>query len=318
MSDEYILRLNRINVSNIEQLGQRLSRTEEMRIIEIYELATDITKASLELYAAGMSICEILSVMSESLSDLDIQIHKSALPLNVSRLESYARHLSAFDKLLLSDLYLEQLGNNSIKLSVSDFLPENASPETFVYVKNPLADEAYDVFSETFNEPRVTYAGTLREAVRLVSDGEVAYCLLPLEEAGGERLHTASELIFKNDLKINAVTPVFGFDGTVDMKYSLISRRFAIPEVMTDDDLYIEIRLPQECATKLRDVLDAVDYFGASVYRVSSMTFELAGKREAHYSLVFKSESGDFTSLLFYLTLFVEDYTPVGIYKNLE
>lgn len=318
MSDEYTLRLNKVNLSNIERLGERISRTEEMRIVEIYELAEEISEASLDLYRDGMGICEILSLMTETLSYIDAEPHVSALPVNLPRLKSYLSHLVSFDKLLLADLYAEGLRAKSVRLSLADFLPETSSPETFVYVKNPLADEAYEIFSEMFDEPRVIYADTLKEAVRLVAEGEVTYCLLPLEEAGGERLHTASELILKHDLKISAVTPVFGFDGRVDMKYSLISSHFRIPILVSDDDLYIEIRLPYDSGTSLREVLEAADYFGVMLYRVASAAFDRLGNRENYYSLVFKGDASDFTNMLFYLTLFAEDYTPVGIYKNLE
>ncbi len=318
MSEEFGFNLSDVNISNIKNLHIKQSKLEELRIIEIYELVCEIVKASLDLYRDGMAIPEILTLLSEELRGSLGAPHENALDINAERLLSFVNSQSALDKALLSELYLEELKRHNISLSERDFLPENDSPETFVYVKNSLADEAYDVFAESFRDPRVKYASTLKEAVRLVTDGEVTYCLLPLEEAGGERLHAASELIFKNDLKINSVTPVFGLDGNADMKYSLISRRFMIPKIEEDDDLYLELRVSTARSLSLFDLLLAAEHYGARVYRINSTVFSTEDGGEAYYSLVFRSDKGDFLGLLTYLTLFAGNYTPVGIYKNLE
>ena len=318
MSEEYLFDLNDVNVSNIATISGKQSRLEEQRILEIYELVSEVIVAALELRHFGMGICEILTLLSESLELPENCIHKNALSLNLPRLERFSSSLSALDKTVFAELFVEEMSRNSVEITAADFLPVNDSPDTFVYVKNSLADEAYDVFADAFTDPRVRYAPSFREAVRAVTDGEVTYCLLPLEEMGGERLHSASALIFRNDLKINSVTPVFGFDGTADMKYSLVSKRFTIPKIEKDDDVYLEIRIPTEGGLSLSELLYAAEYYGFLPYRVNTAVFDTAGDREAYYSLVFKSSMGDFSELLVYLTLFAGSYIPVGIYKNLE
>ena len=87
---------------------------------------------------------------------------------------------------------------------------------------------------------------------------------------------------------------------------------------MKDDDLYLEIRIGATGGSTLAEVFGAVDYFGMSVYRVNTVTFDTEGEEETYFSVVIKDLGNSFASLLIYFTLFIRDFVPVGIYKNLE
>ena len=194
--------------------------------------------------------------------------------------------------------------------------PQISRPETFVYVKNQLSDEAYDVLSQSFSAPRLRYVTGIREAVKAVNDGDAGYCLLPLEERGGSRLSSVTELIFGNDLKINAVTPVFGQDGSADMKYALVSKCFTVHEIQPDDDRYLEIAISLDSAVD--ELLFAARSYNATPYRVNTVVFYTEDGPKPSYSIVFKDDAKDFTPLLTYLTLYYDDFIPIGLYKNLE
>ena len=57
---------------------------------------------------------------------------------------------------------------------------------------------------------------------------------------------------------------------------------------------------------------------GMCIYRVNTVTFDTEGESETYFSLVIKDMGHSFSGLLTYLTLFIRDFVPVGIYKNLE
>ena len=118
-----------------------------------------------------------------------------------------------------------------------------------------------------------------------------------------------------NDLKINSVTPVFGPDGTADIKYALVSGSFTVPDRRYTDDRYLEVRIGISSSA---DLFFAVEYFGMSIYRVNTFTIDNEGESESYVCAVIKEGKTEFTPLLTYLTLFTEDVVPVGIYKNLE
>ena len=63
--------------------------------------------------------------------------------------------------------------------------------------------------------------------------------------------------------------------------------------------------------------MSAAELFGLDVYKIET---ELDGDNpdNASYSVIFKDAGKTFTELLIYLSLFVGEYIPVGIYKNIE
>ncbi len=302
---------------NMKILSDAHSRLAEQRICELAELAEDAAAAACELRSEGCGVYEILSILSDGVSFTGSQAHSYAMAENLSRLGSYASSVESQDRAVLAELLVSSLGARGVVLTESDFLLGGSGDQTIVYVKNRLADEAYDVFSQDFTDPHVRYESTLRDAARTVSQGRAEYCLLPLEERGGARLPSVAALLFAEDLKICSVTPVFGFDGSADMKYALVSRHFSVPEISPDDDRYLEIRISAS-STDLSELFSVAEHLGATVYRVNTVTFDTEDGDAQYYTAVFRRGGADFCSLLTYLTLFCPSYTAVGIYNNLE
>jgi hypothetical protein len=226
--------------------------------------------------------------------------------------------LSAFDKIVFSELLSEELRKMDKRLTESDFLSEGKNSGVIAYVKNPLADEAYDVFSQEIENPRLKYCQSLAESVRCVSSSDTEFALLPLEERGGARLASVMELLFKEDMRIASVTPVFGFEGNADMKYALVSKYYSLPTVEAGDDRYLEIRMRADASIPLSELFIATDKLNINIYRINTISFETDEGQVPYYSIVFRDDRGDFSGLLLYLTIFAGAYTTVGLYKNLE
>ena len=318
MSEDMIFPVSEAVLSNLERLSREESIIGEQRMLELYDIALPAVKVSAQLLDDGLESYEMLSVISEGLAFGDYSVSDDTSPEYRARITKSLDTLSRMDKALFTELYAEGLANLGRPITERDLLPTFSGAETFTYVRNSFSDEAYDVFSQDFNDPKVRYSKSFKDSAQAVSTGDVTYCLLPLEEKGGARLPTVSEIIFRNDFKINSVIPVFGPDGNADMKYALVSRSFTIPKRMKDDDLYLEIRIGATGDSTLAEVFSAVDYFGMSIYRINTVTFDTEGESETFFSVVIKSSQSDFTPILTYLTLFVRDFVPVGIYKNLE
>ena len=307
-----------VTADNITQITKKLSYFEEMRICELSELALSAANFAESMTEDGYGITEILSVISDMTTLNEATLHEQPLYENRERLSAFLHNVNAQDKAFFAELLVKRLKEKGIYITERDFLFSLKGEQTFTYVKNPLADEAYDVFSQDFSSPTLRYSKTLQEAARAVSEGDVEYCLLPLEERGGARLSAVAELIFREDLKINSVTPVFGMEGNADLKYALVSKHFLIPEIDMDDDRYLEIRIPRDCELPISDLFVAADALGLSLYRVNTISYITESGESQHYSVVLRDEKKDFVFLLTYLTLFAHEYTPIGIYKNLE
>lgn len=318
MTNDGIFTSSDITAANIVKISRKQSALEEQRICELSELAADAARYAAEMEREGYGMYEILSLIADGFLPTEHAPHENSLLENRMRLMDYLKITSAYDKIAFTELFYGLMKESGSEISEGDFLKTVHGDNTFTYVKNSLADEAYDVFTQEFPDARVRYSKTLSDAAHLVAQSEVEYALLPLEERGGARLATVAELIFKEDLKINSVTPVFGFEGTADMKYALVSRGFKVPPVCSDDDRYLEIRLRADLSVPLSELFLAAESLGCLLYRVNTISFDTDDGAVSYYSIVFKDEDKDFSALLVYLTLFSGAYTPIGIYKNLE
>ena len=298
-----------VTCENLRGLSMRQSAELEARLLEIEDVADRIERRVAQLIAEGLTPLDAVSCIAdeELIPDFCYVSHGFALEKNSHRVEDYVSELSLYDRVLLS----ESLCSGRELFTEADFLPEACASESFTYVKNSFSDEAFDVFSQDFRDPRVFYSTDLKSCVCAVDDGRYGYCLLPLEERG-VRLPTVAELILKYDLKINSVIPVFGLDGAADMKYALICRGFMLHPRADGDDRYLEVRL--DGGESLPELCLAVKRLGFSVYRINTVTIDGVSR----FSVVLRDEGRDFTSLLLYLSLFASDAVFVGLYKNLE
>ena len=317
MNTDAVFSADDVSKSNLEYLSRMNQRIAEERMLELADIAESIALESAELFDGGYTVTDVLSLIGAESKENAGELHPS-LSDSLSVLRSQLFLTENLDKAVFSSLLLRELSRRFGELSEGDFLPQSDREESFTYLRNSFSDEAYDVFSQDFADPRVSYADTLADCVRAVSEGRVSYCLLPLEDRGGTRLPAIAELILKNDLKINSVTPVFGLDGNADLKYALLSESFTLPKREDSDDVYLELRLLRHSAEALASLLSAAVHFGHSVYRINTLTLSTEEGSELIYSLVLRDTGAGFTELLAYLTLFFPDFVIVGIYKNLE
>ncbi len=318
MSDELVYLNDDTLTENLEALTREESLINAQRDLELYDIAASMARFTAELLDTGLSCTDILAVISDALNtgSYSGDPHIPAFLLSDSR--SRLSILKTVDMASLSLQYIAVLKEMGINIAEGDFLDARELPETFTYVRNSLSDEAYDVFSEDFRDPRVFYSSTFKECAAALSDGRVSYCLLPLEERGGVRLPSVFEMIFRNDFKINSVTPVFGPTASADMKYALVSKSFIIHKRETDDDRYLEIRIYKQDGNELAGLLSAVSYLGMSIFRIDTFTASVEGEESTFFSVVIKDRGVDFSALFVYLALTSADFTPVGMYKNLE
>lgn len=305
-----------VSRGNLYKLSEKELPLNERRVVEISLLAEAIAREFCSFYNEGLNVYEIIEALflkSESFPDTAVTWDDEALASAMSYLKS-KEHI---DRAVFVEALLSSLSRLGVSLSEADYLYEGSGDETFVYVKNKLADEAFDVFSQDFSDPRVFYAPDLRSATRAVIEDKCEYCLLPLEEKRGVRIPSISMSLYSSDLKINSVTPVFGPDGTADMRYALVSKHFSIPVVSKDDDRYLEVRLDNTDNVSLSSLFSVLDYLGISVYRINSTPRD-NDDATSSVTIVFSVIGKSFANLLTYLSIFCPTYVTVGVYSNLE
>lgn len=317
MEDRYLFLANEINLSNIAAFSREQTGLEEQRICDLAEIAKQAAHFSKKLLLEGMSLYEVLYLLAESLDFSSEVDNDSSFAENDGRLNKFCRTVSALDKSVFCGLLLEYFSYFDVSVSEEMFLAKKPSDELFTYVKNMYADEAYDVFTQDFSDPKLAYSGSFKEALKRVTDNLFSYCLLPIEERGA-RIPSVDELIFRGDYKINAVVPVFGYDGSADLKYALVSKNLYYTASQSDDDRYFEFKIPADSDINISELMLCTEELGCSIYRINTQVFDTEDGQKTYFSVVLKEIGEDFSKLFIYLTLFAPEHIPVGIYKNLE
>ena len=317
MEDKYSFDCHKVNLSNIASFSKEMSLVEEQRICEIAEIARSSVIFSKDLLDDGMSWSDVLCILGSSLLLDGINSNESSLNENLRRLDKFNETALSLDKSVFCALFLEYCDEFGLSVTEGRFLGKKPLSERFVYVKNLYSDEAYDVFSQDFLNPTLTYASSFKDALRMIFDNNATYCLLPIEERGA-RIPSVDELIFRGDYKINAVIPVFGFDGSADLKYAMVSKNLYPTASESDDDKYFEFKIPVDSDLNISEVMLCAEELGCSVYRINTQCFDTEEGKKAYFSVVLKDTGEDFSKLFIYLTLFAPEHIPVGIYKNLE
>lgn len=308
--------INGLSFSNLDAIASEASRSFELRLCEMSFMAESVSRQIKKLMAEEMSVAEIFAILAEEFDFNENEPSADVISETKNGVKSFLNMLTASDKANFSILIREKLSSLGIDIKESDFLPQTESKELFAYVKSALADEAFDVFSQEFDDPRIAYAESFKDACAGVADKRYGYCILPFEEKSSVRIPSIEKLVADLDLKIVAITPVFGFEGNADMKYALIGRDFRIPENDESTDRYFEISIPKD-SVKLAELLSSAETFGTGIYKIGT-SFVGEDNATTLYSIIFKDGGSSFTNLLIYLSLFADEYIPVGVYKNIE
>ena len=317
MNEESYFSPSEVYYSDLAELSARESRNDELRISELALIADDAARVSAELYSEGLSPCEIACAISGG-DVFDAPLVSDVMEANRTYIERLSSLRSVADKAEFSKLYLEACKKRGLVICSRDFFAAEDTDETFTYVKNPLSDEAYDVLSQDFADPRVYYADSFKDACSSVAEGKTGYCILPFEEKGGSRISSISEMIYKHQLKVTALTPVFGFEGNADMKYALVCRSVIIPELSEDDDGYAELMLPRGSGTVLTELLVAAHMLSLLPYKVATVSVGSEDGERDYYSVILKDDEAALDRLTVFLCLFYPECEIFGIYKNLE
>ncbi len=315
MDFDMAFKANENNIKNLCTLSSEKNDIFTLNLCEIAEIADTCVSFSEKL--ENMNIYEILTLISDDIRNtLPAAAHNEKGTSNT--VSSFFTVSTAAERAAFCRILIEKMRRAGFDITENTFLGNETKPETFTYVRNPLSDEAYDVFTQSFTDPRLKYSNSIKDAVNALVDGEVSYCLLPIEERGGTRLPTVADLIFANDLKIISITPVFGPDGTANMKYALLSTSFNRSLLDPADDRYYEFRISPDGALPLSELLTVSELYNLKPYRINTVTFAGTEGDINEYSIVLCGAGADFTTMLTYLTVFSNAYTSIGIYTNVD
>ncbi len=189
--------------------------------------------------------------------------------------------------------------------------------DTVSYLKNSLADVAYNNFSKLLKDPRVAYGETFLDVCEDVYYSRTPYCILPLESSEDGRMAGFGNMIRKYGLKIVLTCNVESANGKTT-RFALLKRELAKIECKSgiSEGDYLEIGFNFGENLRLQEVLQAANYFGFFLNKVDSLPIYYSVK-EYYFDVIFKGK-GDLNKFLFWLELEIPRYEIIGVYTQIK
>ncbi len=239
--------------------------------------------------------------------------HVPCLNENKKYLSAVYECLNSFDKLNCIDALYPQSEDEA------DEAENDATfnTDTVSYLKNSLADIAFNNFSKLLKEPRVSYGETFADVCEDVYYSRNPYCILPIENSDDGRMTGFCNMIRKYGLKIVLTCNVESANGKTT-RFALLKRDIAKIECKSgmSDGEYVEIGFNFGERIRLQEVLQAASFFGFWLHKVDSFPIYYSEK-EYYFDVIFKG-NGDLKKFLFWLELEIPRFEIIGIYTQIK
>lgn len=287
---------------NLKNIDVSVSNCIEKRAAHILERAKLISSADSDEYRKRYE-----ALFSGQKDNFDV------LDENMKYVSSVRKTIDMYDKIKCVDIFFPR--QKTTVFSEENDIAFNTN--TVVYLKNPLADIAFNKFSKCLNDARVLYQESFTDVCEEVYYSRQPYCVLPIENSDDGRLSGFRNMIRKYELKIVLTCNVESANGKVT-KFALLKRELAkidCPEAINEGE-YLEIGFNFGEEAKLVKVLEAANYFGYKLNKVDSLPIYYSEK-EYYFDAVF-SGNGDIKRFMFWLELEVPRYEIIGIYTHIK
>ena len=239
--------------------------------------------------------------------------HTPCLNENKKYLSAVQGCLNAFDKLNCIDMLYPQK-ENDVEKAENDTV---FYTDTVSYLKNSLADIAFNNFSKLLKDPRVAYGESFSDVCEDVYYSRTPWCILPIENSDDGRMTSFCNMIRKYGLKIVLTCNVESANGKTT-GFALLKRDIAKIECKSgiSEGEYIEIGFNFGEKIRLQEVLQAATFFGFMLHKVDSFPIYYSEK-EYYFDVIFKG-NGDLKKFLFWLELEIPRFEIIGIYTQIK
>ena len=293
---------NQIIDENLKHNDILISNALEKRVSHIADKAEMII---------GLSREESRKIYEKEFAVKGVRTH--FISENKKYLSSVYECLNGFDKLnCIDSLYPET--ENEVEELENDTV---FSTDIVSYLRNPLADIAFNNFSKLLKEPRVAYGESFSDVCEDVYYGRTPYCILPIENSDDGRMTGFCNMIRKYGLKIVLTCKVDSANGK-STGFALLKRDIAKIECKSgiSDGEYVEFGFNFGEKIRLQEVLQAASFFGFSLHRVDSFPIYYSEK-EYYFDVIFKG-NGDLKKFLFWIELEIPRFEIIGLYTQIK
>ena len=210
-------------------------------------------------------------------------------------------------------------------LGFFDFFPKNTDTvfgARIAYLRNPYSDTAFRIFSSVIKNPSVSYPRDFAGVCEEVYYSRCRYCILPVETSDEGTLSGFRRLAAKYELYPVLSCSVSTAGGAQTTRFALFAKNIErISEKKKDEAFYkreiFSFRLDAPTEENLNKTIKALHMYGLTIITVNSTP---VAWDEGRYSFEISAEcdGGELDSMLLFLTLEIPEYTPLGLYMQIQ
>lgn len=286
-----------------EKRAGYLSELAEALLASVREAGGDTPRALLSAIAALLPACEQPPPCDPAMPARHARLWQGAL----SAMDALDR---AWLSLAVRRQLERQLGRPLSLAEVGDGVLPLPERERVVYVKNPLADAAYERLSPLLGAPTVGNRQSFRELFDDVENHYADYAILPLF-SDGVAVQSVASLFYDYGLKLCAASAVPTEEG--EILFGLVGRGALLhrpPEYFT---FHI---LPEREGAPIA-LLAAAAPLGTQIIRLDPVPLTYDTSRVGYRVIAAAEDPDAFVSLSVYLSLYAPGYTGYGFYACL-
>ena len=193
---------------------------------------------------------------------------------------------------------------------LTDVVPKASvlAPTVSVYLRTPITDKAYEVFSSLYPGLRAIYSHDFKSVCEDVYYDRADSCIIPLESSSDGLLMPFRNMLLKYELKIAAVTRVTSAEDSVQ-SLALVTGG----ETDTSGNV-LEAYLPGLTPKDFGALCEAVSEINCDIIRVTSIESLEDGLYDHH--ICFSSNRNLLSVLKYFLSGKYPAHIILGQYKN--
>lgn len=247
----------------------------------------------------------------------------------VSNSQNLEQISSDFKKLTLSAspnddfAFCEALCKSNLKKEVQNAIfigsdePTPAGAHSKIsFVKNRFNELAYEKLSKGITNPKPEYVSSFVESCESITDGTSEFCILPISNSTDGHMKSFYSMLDRYELKISASTDVDDDIGTV--KYARIARACKPIDLKDKNAKYLfEFSVISSDGEFLAPLLTVANLAQAMPINIDSIPVEYASHLKRFF-FTFSLTPQNATPFRLYVALKFQNYTPIGIYKEIK
>lgn len=257
-----------------------------------------------------LTVSEIVNVLASNSQNLEqISSDFKKLTLSASPNDDFA----FCEALCKSNLKKEV--QNAIFIGSDEPTPAGAHSK-ISFVKNRFNELAYEKLSKGITNPKPEYVSSFVESCENITDGTSEFCILPISNSTDGHMKSFYSMLDRYELKISASTDIDDDIGTV--KYARIARACKPIDLKDKNAKYLfEFSVISSDGEFLAPLLTVANLAQAMPINIDSIPVEYASHLKRFF-FTFSLTPQNATPFRLYVALKFQNYTPIGIYKEIK